>query len=113
MIGEVKIGEKTTKMKANGLTPVIYHAVFQEDLIDKMDHFGTQEAWTTIETAGKMAFIMMKQAKAKSRAELFELTEEQYYKWMETLGAMDMSNAAYDVIEMYMKQKKETATPKK
>lgn len=112
-MAEIKVGDTNLEVVANGLTPVIYHAVFTEDIVEKMDHFGSEDPHTTIFTAMKMAFIMNKQAKAKDIASCFKLTEKQFYKWLEGFGTMDLTNAAYDIIGFYMEQKKGTATPKK
>lgn len=111
MTTTIKIGNKETKLEANGATPHFFNMVFKQDFFLLTDaavagtaDIGPIEAWS------RCAYIMAMQAKGK---EVKDLSLDTYAKWLEGFGPTDVANAVGDVIDVWHGTTKTTAKPKK
>lgn len=113
MYKEVKIGDITIPMLANGATALRYKHVFGKDLIAEFQ--GAEEDNTkAVDCIPELAFIMAKAAEAKEgKADLNKLNEEVFLNWLEQFGPMDLPLAAEEVVNLYIGNGITTSEPKK
>lgn len=110
MTGYVTLGNTKRGLTANGLSPVIFRKVFKQDFltgrVEKQNDNGG-----LVELYGKMAFIMAMQYE-KPQAELFKLTEDDYYTFLAGLNAADIENGITEIHAIYEGNEVPTSDPK-
>lgn len=106
MKGSVNFGGIEVEVVANAASPYLYKSVFREDFLAKV-----QETNPDVDLFVKMGYIMANQAKMGFR-EIRNLTEEDFFEWLEGFGAMDIMNATQELADVYFAQAKGTAAPK-
>lgn len=107
MFKKVIIDGKETELMANAATPFRYKQVFGRDLFSILGN--EQKAETEgVEAVTELAYIMMKQAE---KADMNKLTKDDFLTWLEGYGSMAFISAAEDIMNVYMEQATETATP--
>lgn len=110
MTGYVTLGNTKRGLTANGLSPVIFRKVFKKDFltgrVEKQNDNGG-----LVELYGKMAFIMAMQFE-KPQAELFKLTEDDYYTFLAGLNAADIENGIGEIHAIYEGNEVPTSDPK-
>lgn len=109
MYREIKIGERTVPMRANGATPIRYRMVFGKDLISEFQQVENNYS-IAIETISELAFIM---AKAASNAVMDNLNQSAYVNWLEQFEPFDLTNSADEIIDLYMGNAKTSSEVKK
>lgn len=113
MFKNMKIGDKTIPMLANGATPLRYKLVFKKDIIKELQLAENDYSKVT-DSMPELAFIMAKQAEASSgNADLNVLDFNMYMAWMEQFGPMDLVLASDDIIDLYMGNTETSTEPKK
>ena len=113
MFKNMKIGDKTIPMLANGATPLRYKLVFKKDIIKELQLAENDYSKVT-DSMPELAFIMAKQAEASSgNADLNLLDFNMYMTWMEQFGPMDLVLASDDIIDLYMGNAETSTEPKK
>lgn len=90
MTGFVTLGNEKRGLTGNGLSPVIFRKVFKKDFLQARVDNQTDNG-AIMELYGMMAFIMSAQHD-KSQADLFKLTEEDYYTFLAGLNGADIEN---------------------
>lgn len=110
------IGTHELLCKSTALTAVLYKQLFNEDILDLMgglrdDASKQKEA---IEAIGKLAFIMVKQGEGLKVPELFKLTMQEYYEWLNTFdyGELTSSEAIAEIMASWTGNLKSTAEGK-
>ena len=98
MYREIKIGESTIPMSANGATPIRYYMVFHKDLLGELQKVEGSYA-IAINTISELAFIM---AKAAEKADMDKLNQNAYIVWLEQFEPFDITNAANDIVDLYL-----------
>lgn len=98
MYREIKIGEHTLPMSANGATPIRYRMVFGKDLISEFQQVESNYS-IAIDTISELAFIM---AQAGAKADMDKLNKNAYVTWLEQFEPFDITNAAEDIVDLYM-----------
>lgn len=98
MYREIKIGQSTVPMSANGATPIRYRMVFGKDLINEFRGIDGNYS-VAIDTVTELAFIM---AKAGEKADMDKLNQNAYIAWLEQFEPFDITNAADEIIDLYM-----------
>lgn len=113
MYKELKIGNITVPMLANGATPYRYNMVFKKDLITEFQ--GAEENAARVTTSiPELAFIMAMAAKAKEeKIDMNLLNKEMYLDWLEQFDPMDLPMASDAIIDVYMANNKTSSQPKK
>ena len=102
MYREIKIGEMSIPMLANGATPIRYRMVFGKDLMSEFNQIqeDTGKASTSL---SELAFIMAKAAEAfNEKKAMTTLNQESYVEWLEQFEPLDLVLAAEDIVNLYM-----------
>lgn len=109
MYREIKIGERTVPMSANGATPIRYRMVFGKDLISEFQQVENNYS-IAIETISELAFIM---AQAGANTDMDKLNKSTYVNWLEQFEPFDLTNSADAIIDLYMGNAKTSSEVKK
>ena len=109
MYREIKIGKSTIPMSANGATPIRYRMVFKKDLISEFQRVGNNYS-VAIDTVTELAFIM---AKAGEKADMDKLNQNAYIAWLEEFEPFDITDAADEIVDLYMGNSQTSSEVKK
>lgn len=109
MYREIKIGERTIPMSANGATPIRYKMVFGKDLISEFQSIENNYA-LAMDTISELAFIM---AQSGAKADMDKLNKNTYVAWLEEFEPFDLTNASEQIIDLYMGNTQTTSEVKK
>lgn len=113
MYRELKIGEITVPMLANGATPYRFNLVFKKDLITEFQGAEDNAARVTA-VIPELAFIMAMAAKAKEeKIDMNLLNQEMYLEWLEQFNPMDIPMVSEEIVDIYMANNKTASEPKK
>lgn len=102
MTGYVNFGGTERGLTANGLSPVLFRAVFKTDFLTARVEAQNDGGMLT-ELYGKMAYIMSVQygTEQKDLSKLFKLTEKDYIKWLIGLNGADIENNLDKIVDIY------------
>lgn len=106
MYREVQIGDKSVALLANGATPIRYKQIFSKDIIAE---FADAEKEVNIEFVAPLTYVMAKQA----AGEIATASRDDFYEWLESFEAMDITMAAKEILEVYTKNLKGSSVSKK
>lgn len=109
MYREIKIGQASVPMSANGATPIRYRMVFGKDLISEFQNVESNYA-VALDTISELAFIM---AQAGAKADMDKLNKNVYVGWLEQFEPFDITNAADAIVDLYMGNAQTTSEVKK
>lgn len=109
MYREIKIGQASVPMSANGATPIRYRMVFGKDLISEFQKIEGNYA-IAMDTISELAFIM---AKAGEKADMDKLNQNAYVTWLEQFEPFDITNASEEIIDLYMTNSQTASEVKK
>lgn len=109
MYREIKIGNSTIPMSANGATPIRYKHVFGKDLLNEFRKAGENYALAS-DTISELAFVM---AQAGAKADMDRLNIETYIEWLEQFEPLDITESADQIIDLYMGNSQTTSEVKK
>ena len=113
MFREIKIGDITVPMLANGATPLRYKLIFGKDLMTEFQG-ATEDAAKAMNSLPELAFIMAKAAEAKEgKADLNLLNQQMYLEWLEQFGPMDIPMASDEIVNLYTGNMETKSEPKK
>ena len=113
MFKEVKIGNITVPMLANGATPLRYKMIFHKDLISEFQD-ATENAEKAMESLPELAFIMAMTAKSKDgKQDLSKLNLNLYMEWLEQFDPMDLPMASEQIVNLYLGNTVTSSEPKK
>jgi hypothetical protein len=102
MYREIKVGEKSIPMLANGATPIRYRMVFGKDIMTEFNKVNDDEGKAT-DSLSELAFIMAKAAEAQSEHKpMATLNQESFIDWLEQFEPLDLTLAAEDIINLYL-----------
>jgi len=112
MYKEVKVGNTTVPMLANGATPIRYKLLFHKDILAEFKSIEGDES--KIATVGELAFIMAMQAKAHDgEYDISKLNEEDYLTWLEQFNPLDIEMSSDKIIDVYVGNTVTSSEPKK
>lgn len=101
MFKEIKIGNSTVPMLANGATPLRYKMIFHKDLISEFQSAEDDNS-RALESLPELAFVMAKAAEAKDgKADMNLLNMDMYIEWMEQFDPMDIPMASDEIVNLY------------
>lgn len=66
-----------------------------------------------LESISQLAYVMHRQAEAKSINDLADLTFENYFEWLDRYDSMEFLYNAISIINVYMKNTETSSEPKK
>lgn len=96
----IKIGEKELNFKATALTSMAFKKLWKEDILASLSEidpktFDASKATDALDTINRLAFIMNKQAEGMPVKELMNLTEIDYYEWIDQFKFSDLYDSNY------------------
>lgn len=113
MFKEIKVGDTTVPMLANGATALRYKHIFGKDLITEFQG-AEQDNAKVIDCIPEIAFIMAMAAEAKEgKVDMNLLSNDMFMTWLEQFDPMDLPNAAEDIVNLYIANSLTSSTPKK
>ena len=113
MYREIKIGEKSIPMLANGATPIRYRMVFGRDIISEFENVQTDSGKATT-SISELAFIMAKQAEAQNEHRpMTTLNQESFIEWLEQFEPLDVVLAIDEIVDLYLGNEKTLSEAKK
>lgn len=102
MYREIKVGEKSIPMLANGATPIRYRMVFGKDIITEFDKV-KNESGKSVDSISELAFIMAKAAESQNEGKpMSNLNNEVFITWLEQFEPLDLTIAAEDIVDLYL-----------
>jgi hypothetical protein len=102
MYREIKIGEKSIPMLANGATPIRYRMVFGKDIMSEFNKVNEDMGKAT-DSLSELAFIMSKAAEAQNEHKaMTNLNMESFVSWLEQFEPLDLTLAAEDIVNLYL-----------
>lgn len=102
MYREIKVGEKSIPMLANGATPIRYRMTFGKDIISEFESVQTDTGKASSSIA-ELAFIMTKAAEAQSEHKaMTTLNQESFIEWLEQFEPLDLVLASEDIVNLYL-----------
>lgn len=113
MFKEIKIGDITVPMLANGATPLRYKMIFGKDLMTEFQG-ATDDSAKALNSLPELAFIMAKAAEAKEgKTDLNLLNASMYLEWLEQFDPMDIPMASDEIVNLYTGNMATKSEPKK
>jgi len=109
MTSEVKIGDKTITLTANGATPLFYKQFFGKDLLKSITESDDGLVLAN-DCVPELAFIMAKQA---DKADMMKLTQNHYIEFLTLFNALDLPLAGKDIFDVYVANAMPTEESKK
>ena len=98
MYREITVGTQSIPMKANAATPIRYRNVFKQDVLNELQTVGDNYS-IAIDTISRLAFIM---AKAADGSDMNKLNDDMYVEWLEQFETFDITNAAEEIVGLYV-----------
>lgn len=112
MYKEVKVGNTTVPMLANGATPIRYKLIFHKDILSEFKSIEGDES--KIVTIGELAYVMAMQAKAHDgKYDIARLNEEDYMTWLEQFDPFDIEMASDKIVDVYIGNTQTSSEAKK
>ena len=113
MYREIKVGEMSIPMLANGATPIRYRMTFGKDIISEFEQ-GQQDSGKASSSISELAFIMAKAAEAMNdKKPMAALNQTNFVEWLEQFEPLDLTLASEDIIDLYMGNEKTLSEAKK
>lgn len=113
MYREIKVGEKSIPMLANGATPIRYRMVFGKDIMTEFDKV-KDESGKSVDAISELAFIMAKAAEAQSEGKpMSNLNNEAFITWLEQFEPLDLTIAAESIVDLYLGNEQTASEVKK
>lgn len=113
MYREIKVGEKSIPMLANGATPIRYRMVFGRDIISEFENVQTDSGKATT-SISELAFIMAKAAEAQNEHKpMTTLNQESFIEWLEQFEPLDVVLATDEIVDLYLGNEKTLSEAKK
>jgi hypothetical protein len=108
----IKIDEKEIWMRADGATPFLYKACFNEDLIKIFTAAADGAETDTDSMVKKLAYVMAKQNEQPDPTQI-KLSFNEFLLWVCQFEPLALSMAAEDIIAVYVDTTKTTSIAKK
>lgn len=113
MFKEIKIGNNTVPMLANGATALRYRLVFNKDLISEFME-AQNDTSKGFNALPELSFIMAMAAKAKEgKVDMNRLNQDSFLEWLEEFEPTDIAMAADDIMAVYIGNGQTNSEPKK
>ena len=111
----IEIGGEAISFAANGLTPYLFKNIHKKDLLVTISKFGDgkSEDAEMGEVVDRLAFVMAMQASGKGFRELSQLTEDDFFEWIQNFGPMDIQNNSREIMSVYIDNARSDSKAKK
>jgi len=114
MKGTIKLSGADREMEigvvANGYSPIFYRRLFGRDIMGQITNFNLENPDDVF--CAELLFCMKEQAE-RERKDLSNVTQDDFYEWVESLDSNMIMFAAGDIIAFYLGQTKTASKPKK
>lgn len=107
----IEIDGKPVEFEATGTIDICMRKLFDIDLMKALGKANKENAGEMTQLCNQMAFVMNKRAELKGWRAVCELTEDDFYDWLDQFGSDGLLNASKDIMEVYIQNKKSTSTP--
>ena len=102
MYREIKVGEKSIPMLANGATPIRYRMVFGKDIMTEFNKV-KDESGKSVDSISELAFIMAMAAESQNEGKpMSNLNNEVFITWLEQFEPLDLTLAAEEIVDLYL-----------
>lgn len=100
--------------KACGTTGMRYRQFTGHEIMKDLDIPTDAEHYNELDNAySRLAYVMNKQATAKSVNDMQNLSEEDYINWMEEIASVEFVKKSNDLLDIYLNNKITTSDAKK
>lgn len=107
----IEIGGQPTEFEASAMTDHMVDAIFKINIAYAVTHVeGNEEKFP--ELVKKIAFVMIKRAELGGWRKVEQLTEEDYYDWLDSIDSYSVESAAQEIMTLYANNKKTSVHPK-
>lgn len=113
MIKTIKLNSgKELALTANAATPFRFKQLFGGDLLQLFQAAAKagEDNLEVADTITQLAFIMSKQAE---KADMSQLSMDEFYSWLEDFEPMDFAYASGDIINLYLETTQPSVEAKK
>ena len=114
---ELNMADDTTQMvpfKACGTTSIRYRQFTHSEILKDVAIPNTPENYFALDTAySKLAYIMNKQATAKTLADMNNISEEDYFEWLDKFASLEFAMKSGQLLDIYLNNKETSVESKK
>ena len=107
----IELDGKAVEFEATGTIDICMRKLFDIDLMSTLTKINKDDAGATTALCSQMAFVMNKRAELGGWRKVCELTQDDYYDWLDRFGSDALLNASKEIMEIYIQNKKTTSTP--
>lgn len=107
----IEIDGKNLEFEATGTIDICVRKIFSVDLMSRLSQFNKDNSGEATSLASQMGFVMNKRAELGGWKKVCELTEDDYYDWLDRFDASSLLTASKDIMELYVQNKGTTSTP--
>lgn len=107
----IEIGGRPTEFEASAMTDHMIDTIFKMNIAYALTHTeGNEEKYP--ELVKKTAFVMVKRAELGGWRKVEELTQDDYFNWLDSIDSYAIETSAEDIMTLYANNKKTTVHPK-
>lgn len=114
---EIELADGTVQMmpfKACGTTSIRYHQFTRSEILKDVAIPNTPDNYYALDSAySKLAYIMNKQATAKTVADMNNINEDDYFEWLENFASLEFATKSAQLLDIYLNNKETTVDSKK
>lgn len=114
---EIELADGTVQMmpfKACGTTSIRYHQFTHSEILKDVGIPNTPDNYYALDSAySKLAYIMNKQATAKTVADMNSISEDDYFEWLENFASLEFATKSAQLLDIYLNNKETTVDSKK
>lgn len=109
---EIKLGDKSLMFEATAMTDYMADHIFGINIAYSVQH-AEKNAEKMPELVRKIAFIMNKRAELGGWKKVEDLSQEDYYDWLDGIDSYEIEQNAAEIMNLYAKNKETKVLPKK
>ena len=114
---EIELADGTVQMmpfKACGTTSIRYHQFTHSEILKDVAIPNTPDNYYALDSAySKLAYIMNKQATAKTVTDMNNISEDDYFEWLENFASLEFATKSAQLLDIYLNNKETTVDSKK
>lgn len=107
----IEIDGKKIEFEATGTIDICIRKLFNRDLMSSLTKVNKDDSSEVSELTYEMAFVMNKRADLGSWKKVCELTEDDYYDWLDQFSSNSLLQSSKEIMDLYIQNKKTTSTP--
>ena len=100
--------------KACGTTSWRYYQFTKKEVLKELAIPNIPENYNTLDMVySKLAYIMNKQATAKTASDMANISEDDYLEWLENFASMEFCTHSAELLDIYLNNKETNSDAKK